>query len=107
MRDTSCPTSPPTSAPFPSGDTTVAVPINGYLGCCRDDGTCGVLLNELSSPAFGVVSKLGLGCVDSAPFFNGKPAPACGSGGESFGGAPGSAGAGGDAAAGASTGGAG
>jgi hypothetical protein len=109
VRDASCPDSAPTSVPFPAGGSTIMVPLNGNLGCCRDDGKCGVLANELSSPLLGVVSKLGLGCVDSAPFFKGRPAASCGAGGESFGGAPGTAGAGaaGDATAGVSAGGAG
>jgi hypothetical protein len=106
VRDTSCPDSAPVAVPFPAGETTVMVPLRGNLGCCRDDGKCGVLVDELSSPVLGVVSKLGLGCVDSAPFFNGMPAADCGSGGESFGGAP-NGGSGGDAAAGVSAGGAG
>lgn len=106
VRDASCPTSPPTIVPFPSGEQTIMVPVSGYVGCCRDDGRCGVMLDAISSPVVGPISKLGLGCVDSAPFFDGKPAAACGSGGESSGGAPSTAGAGGDAAAGLSAGGA-
>ena len=96
--DANCPTSAASSAPFPTGGTVIQVPISGHAGCCRDDGKCGVMVNELSSPAFGVVSKLGLGCVDSAPFFKGEPAASCGGGGESFGGAP-NVGAGGEAGA--------
>lgn len=86
--DANCPSSAPSSVPFPAGGTTIQVPLSGQAGCCRDDGRCGVLLNELSSPALGVISKLGLGCVDSAPFFKGNSVRSCGGGGESFGGAP-------------------
>jgi len=78
--DSACPTSPNTPLPFPSGGQTIMVPLDGFVGCCRQDGKCGVLVDAASSPVLGPISKLGLGCVDSAPFFGGEPAADCGAG---------------------------
>jgi hypothetical protein len=91
--DASCPTSAGSTIPVPFGGQTVMLPIKGFAGCCRDDGKCGVLANDVVSPLAGSVATLALGCVDSAPFFGNQPAAACGSGVGGAGGA--SAGAGG------------
>jgi hypothetical protein len=77
--DDSCATSAAALIPFPVGGQTIMVPINGYAGCCREDGHCGVVVDDIVSPLLGKVATLGLGCVDSAPFFANAPAPECGS----------------------------
>lgn len=74
--DTSCPTTAPSTIPFNG----IMVPINGFAGCCRDNGMCGVAVDDVISPALGKVVSLGLGCVDSAPFFPDATVAACGSG---------------------------
>jgi hypothetical protein len=82
-------------------------------GCCRPDGSCGVMLNAVTT-GNGLIplAQLGLGCVDAAPFFPGEEPVACGqtgSGGAGQGGAgdgsagdetSGGAGSGGDAGSG-------
>lgn len=51
-------------------------PVPAFPGCCRPDvGQCGVKVDNL-----GGVLPFMPGCIDSAPFFNGAAAPACGSG---------------------------
>ena len=77
----------PASASTPVMGSTLQIQFNG---CCRDNGTCGYLLDKL-----GGLFPLGLGCVDSAPFLDGGTPPLCGGGG--VGGA--SQGAGGEAGA--------
>lgn len=105
--DASCPATAPRQLPVQTGAMTLVVPLEGFAGCCRADGKCGVVVDNLVAAGFGTVAKLGLGCVDSAPFFNNVRA-ACGpdvggAGGESgFGGANSA----GEAGAAASTGGA-
>lgn len=47
-----------------------------FHGCCRDNGTCGYLLDKL-----GDLFPLGLGCVDSSPFIDGGTPSACGAAG--------------------------
>jgi len=103
--DTSCPTTAPSTVPF-SG---IMVPINGFVGCCRDNGMCGVVVDDVISPVLGKLASLGLGCVDAAPFFPGETPVACSAGGGNTGGAGGMGGAaaGGAAPGGASAGGAG
>lgn len=103
--DDNCPASPASAIPFPSGGQTIVVPINGFAGCCRDDGRCGVVVDAIVSPALGTVATLGLGCVDSAPFFDNRPPASCGYAGA--GGAGQAVGAGPIADAGAPSGGAG
>jgi hypothetical protein len=107
--DEACPTSDASTIPF-SG---AMVPIAGFAGCCRENGTCGVVVNDVVSPILGKITSLGLGCVDATPFFDETPGK-CGGGTGGAGGAgaggaggasPGGAAAGG--AAGAATGGAG
>jgi hypothetical protein len=98
--DEACPTSAASAVPF--GGT--MVPINGFVGCCRENGMCGVVVDDVTSAALGKIASLGLGCVDSAPFFPGEKVAACGGGG---GGAGGMGGMGGMSDGGASVGGAG
>lgn len=101
--DAGCPTTAPSTIPFESGGKTIMVPIQGFAGCCRDNGMCGVVVDEVVSPVLGKLATLGLGCVDAAPFFPSETPAACGSGGASMGGAGGMGGAavGGDAPGGA------
>ena len=94
--DASCPATPGRQLPVQSATTTLVVPIEGFSGCCRDDGKCGVVIDDLVAAGFGTVGKLGLGCVDSAPFFN-NVRTACGS---AVGGAGGESGLGGASSAG-------
>jgi hypothetical protein len=82
VRETACPSSAPTAVPFQG----IMVPVNGFAGCCRDDGKCGVIADAITSPGLGQLAQLGLGCVDSAPFFGGVPAKACGGGEGGYGG---------------------
>lgn len=93
--DEACPTSAPSAVPFNGA----MLPINGFVGCCRENGKCGVVVDDVTSPALGTapVANLGLGCVDAAPFFPGKTPAACGgsSGGAGSGGAGGADGLGG------------
>ncbi|MES1189031.1 MAG: hypothetical protein ABUL60_34770 [Myxococcales bacterium] len=111
--DPSCPTSAGSTVPVPLGGQTIMLPVNGFAGCCREDGKCGVVANDIVSPLIGTVATLGLGCVDSAPFFGNQPAAACGGGVGGAGGAggapaePGGASAGGEAGASVSAAGAG
>ena len=111
--DANCPTSAASTIPVPFAGQTIMLPINGFVGCCRDDGKCGVVADDIVSPLLGPVASLGLGCVDSAPFFGNEPGAACGVGGGAggaagAGGVSGSlSGAGGDAGAAVSVGGAG
>jgi len=92
--DSACPTTAASSVPYPFAGQTIMVPISGFAGCCRDDGKCGVVVDDVVSPLLGKVATLGLGCVDSAPFFANQPAAACGSaagGSDGAGGASGAA----------------
>jgi hypothetical protein len=100
--DEACPTTAPAMIPFQTGPATIMVPINPFVGCCRDNGMCGVVIDDIVSPVGGLIAKFGLGCVDAAPFFPGEPVAACGDSG-----AGGAAGAGGVGAGGADAGGAG
>lgn len=95
-----CPRSPPRILKV----GTMTVGVAGFAGCCRaETGTCGVLVDDLMTPGFGTFAQPGLGCVDSAPFFEQVPGASCGpANGEG-----GAAGAGGAASGGAATGGAG
>jgi hypothetical protein len=107
--DAECPTSDASTIPFDSGGSTIMVPIQGFAGCCRANGTCGVAVNDVTSPLLGKITSLGLGCVDAAPFFPGTTPKACGADtgtGGAGGAGTGGAGTGGAAAGGAGTGGA-
>jgi hypothetical protein len=64
--DTSC----PDSAKTPVTGSTLEIQ---FPGCCRDNGTCGYLLDKL-----GGLFQLGLGCVDSSPFLDGGTPSKCG-----------------------------
>jgi hypothetical protein len=84
--DGACPSSNSTAIPGMS----TPLMFDPLLGCCRPDGSCGVMLNRVTTGG-GVISlaQLGLGCVDAAPFFPGEPPVRCGqsaSGGEGGGG---------------------
>jgi hypothetical protein len=105
--DESCPTTAPSAVPFPTGGTTIMVPIAGFVGCCRENGKCGVVVDDVVSSVAGKLATLGLGCVDAAPFFPGEAPASCGgdAGGAGGGGAGGAASAG--AGAGGAAGGAG
>jgi len=103
--DTACPDSAAQMVTVPGVATPVPVP--GFVGCCRaDTGTCGVVVDDVSTP-FGSFARPMLGCVDSAPFFGQKAGAACGAGGGGGGGGGGGAAPGGASSGGASIGGAG
>lgn len=87
-----CPSTPASTIPFESGGNTIMVPIEGFVGCCRENGMCGVVVDDVMSPVLGKVTSLGLGCVDAAPFFPGKTPVSCGAGGAGGGGAGGASG---------------
>jgi len=90
--DEACPTSAPSAVPFGG----VMLPIDGFVGCCRENGKCGVVVDDVNSSVAGKVASLGLGCVDAAPFFPGTTPASCGgSVGGAGGGGAGGAGAGG------------
>jgi hypothetical protein len=104
--DASCPTSAPQMLPANGLPLSVA----GFAGCCRaETGTCGVVVDDLAIAGLGLpLASPKFGCVDSAPFFGGKPAASCGpgaggasNGGAPNGGAPAEGGAGGAPSAGA------
>jgi hypothetical protein len=102
VEDEACPASAEQMVTVPGVPS--AVPVPGFVGCCRaDTGTCGVVVDQIPT-AFGNFASPMLGCVDSSPFFAGKAGEACGAGGGGMGGAGGMSGAG---AGGAAVGGAG
>jgi hypothetical protein len=89
----------PSSAPRMLEVGGMSVTANGFAGCCRaETGTCGVIVNDIQAGLFAF-AKPGLGCVDSAPFFDQAPGAPCGelgaggAGGAPAGGAPSSGGA--------------
>jgi hypothetical protein len=87
--DAGCPSTDPQVIPANGLPVSVA----GFAGCCRaETGTCGVVVDDLTIEGLGIpLASPQLGCVDSAPFFNGKPGASCGpqaGGGASSGGAP-------------------
>lgn len=91
--------------PFQMGGTTLMVPLDPFAGCCRPDGTCGVVVDKVTSGGGKLpIADLGLGCVDAAPFANGVVTKCSG---EGMGGAGGMSGGGAPGVAGAATGGAG
>jgi hypothetical protein len=94
--DSDCPDSPEQTLPVMG--MSFAVP--GFAGCCRaETGTCGVVVDQIRVGGIPLpFASPQLGCVDSAPFFDGVPGAACGSG---SGGAGGAGGAGGTSSAGA------
>lgn len=105
--DEACPNSPDQMVTV--NGNTYKVP--GFVGCCRaETGTCGVVVDAVSVENIPLpFASPGLGCVDSAPFFNQQAGAACGEamgGSGGAGGGPGSAGAGGAAPSGAGAGGA-
>lgn len=80
--------------PFEMAGTTVMVPLDPFAGCCRTDGTCGVVIDNVTSSGGKLpIANMNLGCVD-ATAFTGKAAVKCsgetgmgGAGGMSSGGA--------------------
>lgn len=48
----------------------VELPLEPFVGCCRPDGTCGVVVDEVNA-GFSLAT-LNLGCVEAAPFFEGR-----------------------------------
>lgn len=102
--DTSCADASGLIIPFESGGQTLMIPIDPFAGCCRPDGTCGVVIDKITSGGGKLpIADFELGCVDAAPFFKGQVSM-CGAGGA---GGSGGADAGGAAAGGAAAGGAG
>jgi hypothetical protein len=98
--DDSCQAATGLTVPFQVGANTLMVPLDPFPGCCREDGTCGVVVDDVTSGNGKLpIGQFGLGCVDAAPFF-GKAA-ACGGaiGGSGGAGAGGDGGGGGDGGA--------
>ena len=79
--DTSCPASPK----VPLGSTGLEI---AFPGCCRPDNVCGYQVDGIPG-----LLKIGLGCIDSAPFLDGGSPQTCGDIGAA--GANGEAGSGG------------
>jgi hypothetical protein len=108
--DTSCATAEGLIVPFQMGTTTLMIPLDPFAGCCREDGTCGVVVNKATSGGGKIpIADFGFGCMDGAPFFKGKVTK-CGGGGIGGDGAGGGSSVGGASDAGgngAATGGAG
>jgi len=70
---------------IPYGSSTIA--IDPFVGCCRPNGTCGVVIDTVTSGGGKLpIAKFELGCVDAAPFFKGQVSN-CGAGGNGGGGA--------------------
>jgi len=113
--DEACPTTAASMIPFQIGGKPIMVPINGFVGCCRENGKCGVVVNDVISPVSKTpLAELDLGCVDAAPFFPNTTIDSCGAASGGAGGAPsggaasgGAGGAGGAPSGGAASGGAG
>jgi hypothetical protein len=91
-----CPAATGLALPVATGAQTLMVPLDSFAGCCRPDGSCGVVVDKLSTNRLPLAS-LDLGCVDAAPFMKGKVnscsggsvgTGAGGAGGEAAGGAP-------------------
>lgn len=89
--------------PFSMNGQTLMVPLDPFPGCCRPDGTCGVVIDKVTSSNGKLpIADFGLGCVDAAPFAGkvvtcsgepvggagGQGAGGQGSGGADSGGAP-------------------
>jgi hypothetical protein len=88
--DDACPATDSVVVPFNGA----MAPLEPFAGCCRADaGTCGVIVDDVTVKGLGLnIGTLGLGCVDSAPFFGGKKAAACGDTGVGGGGGGGAGG---------------
>lgn len=101
--DTTCADATGLIIPFESGGQTLMIPIDPFAGCCRANGTCGVVVDKITSGGGKLpIADFELGCVDAAPFFKGQVSN-CATGGNGSGGAA----AGGNGSGGAATGGAG
>lgn len=90
--DDSCPSPDPAMVPVGGAMAT----LDPFPGCCKPDGTCGVLVNSVVLSGLPLAT-FNLGCVDAAPFFaDAAPVPCgegvgvggSGAGGQSSGGAP-------------------
>jgi len=93
-----CPAATGLTLPVSAGAQTLMVPLDSFAGCCRPNGTCGVVVDKLSTSGGRLpLASLDLGCVDAAPFMKGKvnsctggvaAAGAGGASGDAAGGAP-------------------
>jgi hypothetical protein len=52
------------------GGTTVMIDIDPFVGCCRPNGTCGVVVDKIATKGVAL-SNFSLGCIDAAPFMKG------------------------------------
>jgi hypothetical protein len=66
-----CPAVSGLKVPFQMGGTTVMIDIDPFAGCCRPDGTCGVVVDKISAKG-APLANFSLGCIDAAPFMKGK-----------------------------------
>lgn len=91
----SCPKVDGLVVPLQAGGTTLMVPLDPFVGCCRPNGACGVVINGITSGG-GLLplADLSLGCVDATPF-GGQPIRCDGEAGMGGSGPVGVAGAGG------------
>lgn len=106
--DDTCPEASGLVVPFEMGGQQVMVAIDAFPGCCRPNGTCGVVVDKIATKGLAL-ADFSLGCVDAAPFMKGKVNTCGASGGTggaggaggaaptSSGGAPGGAGGAGGA----------
>lgn len=88
--DDACPAAEGLSVPFQGA----SIKLDPFAGCCRPNGTCGVVVNNVTSAAGKLpLAAFGLGCIEGAPFFGGE-VTTCGAGGGGNGGNGGAGGMG-------------
>jgi hypothetical protein len=76
--DEGCPMA--TGLKVPAGNSEIE--LDPLPGCCREDGTCGVVVDEVASKIGHLkLATFGLGCIEGAPFFDGQVTPCSGAGG--------------------------
>jgi len=81
--DASCPDATGLKVPYGTGE----VALDPLAGCCREDGTCGVAVDNVTVLGGISIATFGLGCVDGKPFFGAARPCGGGSGGNGAGGA--------------------
>jgi hypothetical protein len=63
-----CPDAAGLKVPFEMAGMTVMIPLDPFPGCCRPDGTCGVVIDSVTSGGKLKIADFNLGCVDAEPF---------------------------------------
>ncbi len=83
-----CPVATGLALPLSMGAQTLMVPLDPFSGCCRPDGSCGVVIEKLSTGGGKLpIASLDLGCVEAAPFMQGRVNTCGNEGAQSSGGA--------------------